>query len=99
MQRDDDLIKTASNLVASSPGPSPAPLTKPTPLTPAQHLALLRESAAVQERLEMLDLKRAKLDTDVEDLGRKLERARSGQRDPRLAMGSQDAKEAQGTGR
>ncbi|GAA5990392.1 hypothetical protein JCM10908_007350 [Rhodotorula pacifica] len=80
LQRDEDLIQTASNLVAA-PSPTPLPASsKPIPLTPAQHIALLRESAAVQERLEMLDRKEVQLEKDISELQVKLDRAREKRR-------------------
>ncbi|GAA5862103.1 hypothetical protein JCM3774_006176 [Rhodotorula dairenensis] len=85
LQRDQELIETASKLVGSSsiapvPGPTSTATKTPLPLTPAQHLALLRESAAVQERLEMLDRKEIQLDKDITELSVKLDRAREKRR-------------------
>lgn len=87
MQRDQELIETASKLVGSTTAPvsgsaptsSSTPST-PVPLTPAQHLALLRESAAVQERLEMLDRKEIQLEKDIAELSVKLARAKEKRR-------------------
>lgn len=88
VQRDQELIETASHLVNNTKNSAAAsPSLARTPLTSAQHLALLRESAAVQERLEMLDRKEVQLEKDIAELQVKLDRARDRRRQDGVAVG------------
>ncbi|GAA6053754.1 hypothetical protein JCM3770_005101 [Rhodotorula araucariae] len=77
-RHDDDIVSSASALLASPP-PAPAPAPVPSPprkLTPAEEVALFKEQAAVEERVRMLRRNEVHLDAEAKELRDKLARIR-----------------------
>ncbi|BGP43230.1 hypothetical protein JCM10450v2_007374 [Rhodotorula kratochvilovae] len=76
-RHDDDIVSSASALLASPPSPAPTPApAAPRKLTPAEEVALFKEQAAVEERVRMLRRKEVQLDAEAKELREKLARMR-----------------------
>ncbi|GJN93812.1 hypothetical protein Rhopal_006870-T1 [Rhodotorula paludigena] len=81
-RHDDDVSSSASAILASSSSSSPSSAfasipPPPRKLTPAEEVALLKEQAAVEERVRMLRRKEGVLADEAKELRDKLERVRN----------------------
>ncbi|GAA6009371.1 uncharacterized protein JCM10292_001391 [Rhodotorula paludigena] len=78
-RHDDDVSSSASAILASTSPSSSSSIPPPPPrkLTPAEEVALLKEQAAVEERVRMLRRKEGVLADEAKELRDKLERVRN----------------------